>query len=194
MATFSISSAREGLTSFRDTLDEARRFLRAPRAPSSVQQDRRLRERDTVVLVRKIWAASNLIAGTPAEAYLRARKITADFDDAPLRYHPGRFIGTLPTRCPKDCRRSSPPSQTTVARSPESTEHFLIRRATPRASISPALNSPRPLARAFASPSWRRRSARSTAITFPFGPTASAAASADPPLRSNGRPQHGHDT
>jgi hypothetical protein len=32
--------------------------------------------------------ASRPIAGTPAEAYLRARKITADLHEAPLRYHP----------------------------------------------------------------------------------------------------------
>jgi hypothetical protein len=93
--------AREGLTSFRDTLDEARRFLRAPRAPSSVRKDRRLGECDTVVLARKIWAASNLIAGTPAEAYLRARKITADLDDAPLRYHPGLHYRDTPDSLPQ---------------------------------------------------------------------------------------------
>ncbi|HEY8129370.1 MAG TPA: toprim domain-containing protein [Hyphomicrobium sp.] len=93
--------AREGLTSFRDTLDEAKRFLRAPRAPSSVRQDRRLGECDTVVLARKIWAASNLIAGTPAEAYLRARKITADLDDAPLRYHPGLLYRDTPDSLPQ---------------------------------------------------------------------------------------------
>jgi hypothetical protein len=80
--------AREGLTSFRDVLDEARRFLRAPRVPSSAQEERRSRERDTVALARKIWAGSQPIAGTRAEAYLRARKITADLHNAPLRYHP----------------------------------------------------------------------------------------------------------
>ncbi len=80
--------AREGITSLRDTLDEARRFLRAPPAPSPVGRERRLIERDTVALARKIWAASKPIAGTPAEAYLRARKITADVHGAPLRYHP----------------------------------------------------------------------------------------------------------
>ena len=80
--------AREGLTSFRDTLDEARRFLRAPREPCSARQELRSEECDTVALARKIWAASNPIVGTPAEAYLRARKINADLDDAPLRYHP----------------------------------------------------------------------------------------------------------
>ncbi|MGJ0393159.1 MAG: DUF7146 domain-containing protein [Methylocystis sp.] len=80
--------AREGLTSFRETLDEARRFLRAPRAPSWAQEERQSRERDTVALARKIWAASQPIAGTRAEGYLRARKITADLHDAPLRHHP----------------------------------------------------------------------------------------------------------
>ena len=93
--------AREGLTSFRDTLDEAKRFLRAPRAPSSVRQDRRLGECDTVALARSIWAASNPIAGTPAEAYLRARKITADLDDAPLRYHPALLYRDTPNSLPQ---------------------------------------------------------------------------------------------
>lgn len=79
--------AREGLTSFRATLDEARRFLRAPLAPSPVGRERRSSECDTVALARKIWAASKPIADTPPEAYLRARKITADLHDAPLRYH-----------------------------------------------------------------------------------------------------------
>jgi hypothetical protein len=79
--------AREGLASFRATLDEARRFLRAPPAPSPVGRERRSSECDTVALARKIWVASKPIADTPAEAYLRARKITADLHDAPLRYH-----------------------------------------------------------------------------------------------------------
>jgi len=95
--------AREGLTSFRDTLDEARRFLRVPRAGSSERRDGHSGGRDTVALARKIWAASRLIAGTPAEAYLRARKITADLHDAPLRYHPAllyRDPNSLPRKLP----------------------------------------------------------------------------------------------
>jgi hypothetical protein len=80
--------AREGLTSFRDTLDEARRFLRVPRELSFVRQDWRSGECDTIALARKIWAASKPITGTLAEAYLRARKITADLESLPLRYHP----------------------------------------------------------------------------------------------------------
>jgi hypothetical protein len=79
--------AREGFTSFRDTLDEARRFLRAPREMPIERLNDNSRECDTIALARKIWAASQPIAGTKAEAYLRARNITADLSDAPLRYH-----------------------------------------------------------------------------------------------------------
>ncbi|WP_292532374.1 toprim domain-containing protein [Methylocystis sp.] len=84
-------SAREGHRSFRDTLDEARRFLKAPREPLPELNEGRSSERDTIALVRKIWAASRSIAGTPAEAYLRARKIMAERDAASLRYHPALF-------------------------------------------------------------------------------------------------------
>ena len=87
--------AREGFTSFRDTLDEARRFLRAPRAPSPIGYEKRSIERDMVALARKIWGASRPIAGTRGEAYLRARKITADLNDAPLRYHPALLYREL---------------------------------------------------------------------------------------------------
>ncbi|MBM3579043.1 MAG: hypothetical protein FJX40_15745 [Alphaproteobacteria bacterium] len=80
--------AREGFTSFRDTLDEARRFLRAPRETPTEGRDRSSSECDTIALARKIWVASQPIVGTRAEAYLRARKITADLRESPLRYHP----------------------------------------------------------------------------------------------------------
>jgi hypothetical protein len=93
--------AREGLTSFRGTLDEARRFLRAPREPFSARQDEPTADRDTVALARKIWAASRPIAGTPADAYLRARKITADLHDAPLRYHPTLLYRDTPDSLPQ---------------------------------------------------------------------------------------------
>ncbi len=89
-------AAREGLGSFRDTLNEARRFLKTPREPSSKFFDGRTLERDTIALARKIWAAARPIAGTPAEAYLRARKITADLDPACLRYHSALFYRERP--------------------------------------------------------------------------------------------------
>ncbi len=80
--------AREGLTSFRDTFDEARRFLRVPYVTPTESRGRILSECDTIALARKIWAASRPISGTKAEAYLRARNISGDLSDAPLRYHP----------------------------------------------------------------------------------------------------------
>jgi phage/plasmid primase-like uncharacterized protein len=89
-------AAREGLRSFRDTLDEARRFLGAPRELPPEQQGGRAPEHDTIALARIIWAASRSIIGTPAEAYLRARKITADLSAASLRYHPALFYREHP--------------------------------------------------------------------------------------------------
>ncbi len=93
--------AREGFTSFRDTLDEARRFLRAPREMPTERLNKDPSERDTIALARKIWAASQPIAGTKAEAYLRTRKITADLNDAPLRYHAALIYREHPNTAPR---------------------------------------------------------------------------------------------
>jgi hypothetical protein len=92
--------AREGFTSFRDTLDEARRFLRAPRETPTERRNDNSRKCDTIALARKIWAASQPIPGTKAEAYLRARKITADLNDAPLRYQPALIYREHPGSSP----------------------------------------------------------------------------------------------
>ncbi|WP_040574125.1 DUF7146 domain-containing protein [Methylocystis rosea] len=80
--------AREGYDSIGRALDEARRFLGAPRATPTERRNEDSRVCDTIALARKIWAASAPIAGTKAEAYLRARKISADLNDTPLRFHP----------------------------------------------------------------------------------------------------------
>jgi phage/plasmid primase-like uncharacterized protein len=89
-------AARENLASFRETLDEARRFLKQPRVETASRHGQRSSNRDTIAAARKIWAASRPVLGTPAEAYLRARKITADLDTAPLRYHPALFYREVP--------------------------------------------------------------------------------------------------
>ncbi|MGJ0427312.1 DUF7146 domain-containing protein [Methylocystis sp.] len=94
--------AREGFTSFRDTLDEARRFLRVQREMPTQRLNKNPSECDTIALARKIWAASQPIAGTKAEAYLRARKITAELNDRPLRYHPALIHREHPNSAP--CR------------------------------------------------------------------------------------------
>jgi hypothetical protein len=88
--------ARQGLASFKETLDEARRFLKQPRVEAPAPQDERFSNRDTIAAARKIWMASRPILGTTAEAYLRARKITADLDPSSLRYHPALFYRDHP--------------------------------------------------------------------------------------------------
>lgn len=94
-------AAREGYDSIGRTLDEARRFLRAPRETPTERRNDKSRECDTIAFARKIWAAWQLIIGTPAEAYLRARKITADLHDAPLRYHPALLYREHPDSPPR---------------------------------------------------------------------------------------------
>jgi phage/plasmid primase-like uncharacterized protein len=91
-------AVREGYESIGRALDEARRFLRAPRETSTERRNENSRECDTIAFARKIWAASQLIIGTKAEAYLRARKITANLHDAPLRYHPALIYREHPDR------------------------------------------------------------------------------------------------
>jgi hypothetical protein len=93
--------AREGFTSFRDTLDEARSFLRSPRKTLTEHLNKDPSECDTIALARKIWAASQPIAGTKVEAYLRARNITADLNDTPLRYHPALIYREHPNSVPR---------------------------------------------------------------------------------------------
>lgn len=81
-----------GMTSLRDTLDEARAFLSLP-PPSSceVQNDRakRARTTTTVKAARNLFAAGKPIAGTQAEKYLRHRGIDpSQIDCRALRFHP----------------------------------------------------------------------------------------------------------
>jgi hypothetical protein len=77
------------LPRLRDAMDEAARFLALPRrepitqtppAPSNSPQ-----------AARRLFGAGRPIAGTPAEAYLRARGITGRLDWPALRFHPSVF-------------------------------------------------------------------------------------------------------
>ncbi|TLG72678.1 hypothetical protein FEV16_14610 [Methylocystis sp. B8] len=94
-------AAREGYDSIGRALDEARRFLRAPRATPTERRNENSRECNTIALARKIWAASAPIAGTKAEAYLRARKISADLHDTRLRHHPALIYRESPNSPPR---------------------------------------------------------------------------------------------
>ena len=79
-----------GLVRLRDVLDEARSFLRMPRAEHS--SDRSAQEPSVPTRspesARRLFAMSQPIAGTVAEAYLRRRGITALHDNTGLRFHP----------------------------------------------------------------------------------------------------------
>lgn len=81
-------ASNRGLSHFRDLCDEARHFLclstdqgartgREPPAPQGSPE-----------AARRLFRAGIPIAGTRAEAYLRARGITGPLDFASLRYHP----------------------------------------------------------------------------------------------------------
>ncbi len=79
-------AANRRLSCLRETLDEARDFLRLPR--SEVQPDRQPVPVGSSAAARRLWAMGKPLTGTIAEAYLRKRGITASLIEMPLRYHP----------------------------------------------------------------------------------------------------------
>ena len=75
-----------GLVDFRDVAEEARRFLSLPRAEP--YEPRPPAPTGSPDAARRLWAMSKPIAGTLAEAYLRARGITKLRGCTALRFHP----------------------------------------------------------------------------------------------------------
>lgn len=83
-------AANRRLDSLRDTLDEARSFLSLPRPePSRPQHDPVLQ--GSPEAARRLWATSQAIHGTVAEAYLRSRGIADLRNCGSLRFHPRCF-------------------------------------------------------------------------------------------------------
>lgn len=82
-------AANQGLTTLRDTLTEARRFLSLPR-PKPTDGSRRSSPAPTgsPEAARRLFAISKPISGTIAQAYLRTRGITDVRDCTSLRFHP----------------------------------------------------------------------------------------------------------
>ena len=68
-------------------MDEARSFLALPRPTAEPGRHRSYERRSTPEAARRLFRAGRPIFGTPAEAYLRARGITA-VDSPMLRFHP----------------------------------------------------------------------------------------------------------
>ena len=76
-----------GLVDFRDVAEEARRFLSLPRAEPPYEP-RPPAPTGSPEAARRLWAMSKPVAGTLAEAYLRARGITDLRGCTALRFHP----------------------------------------------------------------------------------------------------------
>lgn len=84
-----IIARRESLTTLRETLDEARRFLALPRAePIDTYQHQLPAPTGSPEAARRLFAMSKPIAGTLAETYLRERGITGARTCTALRFHP----------------------------------------------------------------------------------------------------------
>lgn len=103
-----VIAASCGHTSFRDTLDEARRFLSLPAVmPGDRNPAPRKAPRGTPEAARRLWAGSKPHSGTLARAYLSARAI-GDLRDAEwLRFHPHCFYHPSEDDAP-DVRRAWP--------------------------------------------------------------------------------------
>jgi len=79
------------LVDFRDVANEARSFLSLPRAEPAPKRPRSQTLRATagsLEAARRLFAMSQPIAGTLAEAYLRSRGITVLHGTGSLRFHP----------------------------------------------------------------------------------------------------------
>ena len=73
-----------------EAMDEARFFLALPRPPERIARAAPAPPRSPEA-ARRLFRAGRPIAGTPAEAYLRARGITGRLDWPALRYHPSVY-------------------------------------------------------------------------------------------------------
>lgn len=77
-----------GLTSLKDAIEEARRFLSLPPITRSIPRPLRMPSTSTMEAACRLYAGTQPLKGTLAEAYLSARGIDRDFIAAPLRFHP----------------------------------------------------------------------------------------------------------
>jgi hypothetical protein len=82
----------QGHRDLRETLDDARHFLRDP-APLRIPRRFRLARspRDRQAAAERLYSLSRAVPGTLAEIYLRGRAITARLDWPSLRFHPACY-------------------------------------------------------------------------------------------------------
>jgi hypothetical protein len=75
------------LNDLHKAMDEARSFLALPRSPRSTRPPPNPSPNGSAEAARRLFNAGRPIFGTLAEAYFRARGITASLDRTALRYH-----------------------------------------------------------------------------------------------------------
>ena len=80
-----------GLRSLAETIDEARTFLALPPPLRPAEEARLPALSGSPDAARRLFSAGRPVPGTLAEAYLRARGITAPLDWPALRYHPSVY-------------------------------------------------------------------------------------------------------
>jgi hypothetical protein len=89
------------LPRLRDTLDEARRFLSLPPAPSPMPSSGvRRAAPGSILAAQRLFAMSRPLRGALAEAYLRRRGLTRLGDCGALRFHPQCFYRPGPEDAP----------------------------------------------------------------------------------------------
>ncbi|RVT81621.1 DNA primase [Rhodobacteraceae bacterium CCMM004] len=84
-------AANLNLSTLRDTLDEARRFLSLPKLEPPEKQPQTPAMRGSPEAARRLWAMGRPIAGTLAERYLSGRGLTDLRSVSPLRFHPNCY-------------------------------------------------------------------------------------------------------
>jgi hypothetical protein len=108
-------AANRKLDSFRDVLDEARAFLRLPRPEPLPRQRQEPAPQGSPDSARRLWAISQPISGTIAEAYLRTRGITDLRNCGSLRFHPRCWYRGDPDH-PNDSARDAWPAMISAVR------------------------------------------------------------------------------
>ena len=81
----------KGFNDFRETLEEARQFLREPERIRSSGKSHASEQRDVLAAAEKLARFSRPVPGTLAETYLRGRGITARLSWPSLRFHPACY-------------------------------------------------------------------------------------------------------
>ncbi|WP_227271489.1 DUF7146 domain-containing protein [Roseobacter weihaiensis] len=84
-------AANLNLSTLRDTLEEARRFLSLPRPEPPARATQTPAGRGSPEAARRLWAMGQPIAGTLAERYLSARGLTDLRSVSALRFHPNCY-------------------------------------------------------------------------------------------------------